>query len=86
MESIIFLFILKSDHFFRIPKNNLRKQIAKVSIINYMQLSYNSTITEKQALHYLVQPSVNMKSDVRFSFSEDVYANLLGENLFLCFL
>lgn len=51
-----------------------------------MQLSYNSTIAEKQTLHYLVQPSVNMKSDIRFSFCEDVYANLLGENLFLCFL
>ena len=54
LEFIVFLFILKSDHFFRIPKNKLRKQIAKVSIINYIQLSYNSTITEKQALHYLV--------------------------------
>lgn len=39
LEFIVFFFILKSDHFFRAPKNNLRKQIAKVSIINYIQLS-----------------------------------------------
>lgn len=39
LESIIFLFIIKSDHFFRVPKNNLRKQIAKICLINYMPLS-----------------------------------------------